>query len=395
MAYARRGAQSAPRPERPRPEGELVWAHAADDARADALCQIADRLRQQRKNLHFLITLAPGVTSSGAVAANITLHDLPPDTVASCEAFLDHWSPDLCLWTGGDLRPALLTCADDRAIPLYLIDADESQLDRTSWRWFPDLPRSILQLFAQIQSRSEEAARILRRIGVQDADITITGPLRREALPLPCNTVEREEIAQALLGRPIWLAAHLRAQELDIVLSAHRKVSRLSHRLILVIAPLDAAEGDAIRAALQARDLRVACWSEGQMPIETTQIILAEGAQDLGLWYRLAPVCLLGNSLVPGLTGSDPNEAANLGSAILYGPHMRDYMPDYSRFAEARAARIVRDTDTLAAALEHLIAPDQAALMAHAAWDIASQGAEVTDRILALIQDTLDVLDRR
>ena len=53
---------------------------------------------------------------------------------------------------------------------------------------------------------------------------------------------------------------------------------------------------------------------------------------------------------------------------------------------------MVRDADTLSATIGQVIAPDQAAAMAHAAWDVASQGAEVTDRILDLVQDTLDIV---
>ena len=65
-------------------------------------------------------------------------------------------------------------------------------------------------------------------------------------------------------------------------------------------------------------------------------------------------------------------------------------LPAYTRFAEAGAARIVRDEATLAAALARLIAADHSAVMAHAAWDVASAGAQVTDQIVDLVQDTLD-----
>jgi 3-deoxy-D-manno-octulosonic-acid transferase len=95
------------------------------------------------------------------------------------------------------------------------------------------------------------------------------------------------------------------------------------------------------------------------------------------------------------MEGCNPNEAAVHGTAILYGPNIRRYMSEYSRFAEARAARIIRDAQTLAAAVQNLIAPDQAAAMIHAAWDVASLGAEVTDRILDLLQDTLDLVEAR
>ncbi|MFC6641884.1 hypothetical protein [Sulfitobacter profundi] len=37
-----------------------------------------------------------------------------------------------------------------------------------------------------------------------------------------------------------------------------------------------------------------------------------------------------------------------------------------------------------------MIAPDQAATMAHAGWDVISEGAELADRVIELIQDSLD-----
>jgi 3-deoxy-D-manno-octulosonic-acid transferase len=41
-------------------------------------------------------------------------------------------------------------------------------------------------------------------------------------------------------------------------------------------------------------------------------------------------------------------------------------------------------------AVTRLVAPDQAALMAHAGWDVVSEGAALMDRITDLVQDTLD-----
>ncbi len=392
MAYARRASSPEAPPGLARPEGELVWAHAADVMRAEALCQIAERLSHLRPGLTLLLTAAEGVAQPVRSCPALIWVPLPEDTVASVEVFLDHWAPDICLWTGGDLRPALLSCSDQRDIPLFLIDADEVQLDRPGWRWFPDLPRSLLKSFAQIQARSEEAARALRRIGVPDEDISITGALRAEGMPLPFAEAGRDELAQTLRGRPVWLAARLHLDELEIVLQARSTVSRLSHRLVLMLTPEDPEDAPKFKTLLDSKGLRTAVWADNDWPEETTQVVLGDTGEDLGLWYRVAPVTFLGGSLLPGMQGHDPNEPAVHGSAILYGPNVRRYLMDYSRYAEARAARIVRDADTMAAAVQALTAPDQAASMAHAAWDVASQGAEVTDSVLDLVQDTLDIM---
>ena len=149
------------------------------------------------------------------------------------------------------------------------------------------------------------------------------------------------------------------------------------------------------RATLDREGWRHVIWSEGQLPEETSQVVLVDTEGELGLWYRLCPTTFMGNSLLPGQIGRDPNEPAAHGSAILYGPNVRRYLSSYSRFAEAGAARILRDAETLAGAVTRLIAPDQSAAMAHAAWDVASRGAEVTDKVIDLVQDTLDVIGAR
>jgi 3-deoxy-D-manno-octulosonic-acid transferase len=115
----------------------------------------------------------------------------------------------------------------------------------------------------------------------------------------------------------------------------------------------------------------------------------------MGLWYRLSPVTFMGSSLTAGHGGRDPYEPAALGSAILYGPNVSRYIQSYSRFARAGAARIVRDASTLSAAVLRLNAPDQAAIMAQAAWEVATEGAEVTDKVLERLDEILDRRSKR
>ena len=109
----------------------------------------------------------------------------------------------------------------------------------------------------------------------------------------------------------------------------------------------------------------------------------------MGLWYRIASVSFVGGSLVD-VGGHNPFEPALLGSAILHGPHVRNFIDGYRRLAQADAAVLVRSEAELAEALVATMAPDRAAEMAAAAWEAVSEGAEVTDAVLAAIGDALD-----
>jgi 3-deoxy-D-manno-octulosonic-acid transferase len=390
LAVARRGGALGAAPDRPRPDGAVIWAHAADAGRADVLVHMAERLAQHRPGLNMVLTSPDGPPRSLRAHGRVIWQALPPDTLAAAEAFLGHWRPDLVLWTGGDLKPAVLICAAREGVPLYLVDAEAALLERSNWRWFPDLARAVLTEFEEIHARDEAAARQARRLGAPPPRVRMTGILRAGALSLPYNLSDRDELAQILRGRPVWLAAMVQRDELETVLAAHREVSRMAHRALLVVVPDELDDSDAMAGALDAAGWRWIAWSTGALPDEATQVILADTRGEMGLWYRLAPVTFMGSSLVSGQHGRDPNEPAAHGSAILYGPNVARYLTRYSRYAEAGAARIVRDTATLAAAVQGLLPPDRAAAMAHAAWDVASRGAEVMDRVVDMILDRLD-----
>jgi 3-deoxy-D-manno-octulosonic-acid transferase len=162
----------------------------------------------------------------------------------------------------------------------------------------------------------------------------------------------------------------------------------------LILNPAENVSVEHCMAQALADDFRVRNWGANEYPEDMTQVLLAGGLDDLGLFYRLAPVSFLGSSLVTGHGGRNPFEAAALGSAILYGPNVRQYLPSYTRLANAGAARIVNDAISLGTAVTRLVAPDQAAVMAHAGWDVVSSGADQTDRVVLVVQNILDKAER-
>lgn len=379
------------RPVDSRPDGDLIWCHAADQSHVEIAHRIADRVSQDRPDVHVLITTAQPVSMQAGPGVSARYADLPAETNAGASAFLEQWAPDVCVWTVGDIRPVLLSHAHRRQVPLYLVDAVDTRLSGLGWRWLPNGHRTAFKLFDEIIARDGMTRDMLRnKLGVPEMRVSVGGPLWQGSRPMPCNAKEREELSKLLLGRPVWLGAHLAQDEIAAVLSAHMDVVRMSHRTVLILSLAHSEDAEFARDALDASELRYIDWSQGDVPNETTQVILADDADDVGLWYRLAPISFMGSSLVPGTFGSDPNEPAAHGSAILYGPNVRHYLETYSRFAEVGAARIVRDANTLSAAVQRIIPPDQSAAMAHAAWDAATQSAAVMDRIVDLIVDALD-----
>lgn len=382
-------------PPRQRPEGELVWIHAGEPSNLLAVQDFAMRLVAAREGLSVLITLPDQDGSYRPVPLKpgcpLIQCAVPSEHPAAVSAFLDHWQPDSCIWVWGNLRANLVLETADRGCPMFLIDADARGFDGRRDRWLPALARRLLSTFDAVFARSTRDFKRLSRLDLPSKSLGGTGALLAGGRVLPCVESDLTDLCAAVGGRPTWFAAGVSNKEIRIILGAHKQALRLSHRLLLIIQPeVSALVGDVLEQAA-SRNITIAQWDDGQFPDDTTQLLVSADAAERGLFFRLAPVSFLGGTLSRGHgDGCDPLEAAALGSAILYGPRLRHFMPSYSRLAAAGAARIVNDVDALGTAVSRLIAPDQAAAMAHAGWDVISQGAELTDRIIDLVQDALD-----
>ena len=373
-----------------RPEGELVWIHLGRHARARGLVQLGQRLAAQRPGLALLFT-SRDESRPDTLPGSALWRRVPGENPAEAEPFIAHWRPDCGIWGGGALRPALLACAARADMPLFLVDAEEVGLARRPGRFLPRVVPATLALFTACFARTGAAGRRLERLGVPESDITVTGPLQEAGAAPPFDGDALERFGQALAGRPLWLAAHVQPAEVALVLRAHRAAARLSHRLLLVLSPAeDAIAPDVAAATAAAAGLSVARQKAGP-PEDRTQVLVTEGSRDLGLWYRLAPVTFMGSSIDTDHGGQDPFAPAALGSAVIHGPNVRRHLDAYARLDAAAAARRVSDAESLAAALSQLLAPDRAAAMAEAAWSVASEGAEATDRLVDLLLDTLDL----
>jgi len=366
--------------------------HATSHGRLAAMQDVARRLKLQRPGLHALITLSEfNQTPAEMVPRGADwVYPFAQDAPAYTKEFLDHWQPNLCIWTGGHFLPNALVSAQDRGIPLILVDADEDGVRSSAGRWIPTLAGKSLSCFDHIFAWGNATAERLIRKGIPIDKIDVTAPLQISANPPAVNEDHVDEVTQMLGGRLVWLASQIQADEIDIVLEAHAAAARLSHRLLLVITPAASTSMALLRERIDAFHLRWTDWDEGGEPDDFCQVLITEESSEIGMWYRVSPVAFLGSSLTPGHGGTDPFDAAALGSAVLYGPNVRDHLAVYTRRASAGAARIVKDAEGLTLGVMRLIAPDNAASMALAAWEVVSEGAQITDQLLEMVQDHLD-----
>lgn len=358
----------------PRPAGRLVWLHAPRVEVVQGLVHLAAKLAQEDG----VQTVLTGPRETGHLPP-------PADQPDEAKAFLDHWRPDAIVLADGEIRTALLFEADARGIPVMVVEGREPYLARGRDGWFPGLLRGAVQTVRHVLALDETAGRAYRRAGA--AQVEVVGRMEHLSAALSCNEGERAALAEILKARPVWLATAVPQAEEAAVIAAHRAALRLSHRLLLILVPENQARTEELaRRIEEGEGWVVARRAVDEEPDPETAVYLPDSAEEYGLWYRLAPVAFVGGSLYGVGALRDPLEAAALGSAIIHGPRPGPYGPIFGRLGAARAARAVSSADDLGEALSDLLAPDRAALAAQSAWAVASDGADVTEKVLQYLR---------
>ncbi len=370
-------------PSEVRPEGCLLWVAARRSADAGSVLSLAKELAFLREEpVHCLVTSETELPPVPSVAAAVAHQLLPVDTQGSVERFLDHWRPDVGLAIGTIDRPRLFRAAADRGLPLFYASSD-----RAARRRFP----AHLSAFRACLASSAAEGQVLRdQLEGTNVKVEVSGPLSDTIHALPCNEAECDELAKLLGGRPVWLAAEAVPAEIELIETAHRRAFRAAHRLLLILVPQVLEDAADIKSKLEENGWHATLRSEGSEPDPECQIYIADTQEELGMWYRLAPISFVGGTLVAGGGTADPFDPAALGSAVLHGPYTGIAPSRFESLARFSGSFQVAGAEALGDAVQTLLAPDKAASLAQVGWAVTTESASVVERLAELMDLALD-----
>jgi 3-deoxy-D-manno-octulosonic-acid transferase len=332
-----------------RPEGALVWVHAASVGETNAVLPLISRLLEARPRLSVLLTTGT-VTSARLAAGRLpqgAVHQyVPLDAAEFVGRFLDYWRPSLAVFTEQEIWPNLVFESHARGIPLALVNARMSQSSFERWQRRPGLAQSLFSRFDIVLAQTDQLAGQFSLLGVGRS--IASGNLKIDAPPPPVNEIERQRLDAALAGRPRLVAASTHDGEEAIIAAAHRTLARSLDGFATILAPRHPERGTAIAEMLKAQGFTVAQRSLGALPGPRTDIYVADTIGELGTLYALAPVAFIGGSLVPK-GGQNPVEAIRHGAAVLTGPNWTNFADAYGVLMARGGASEVHTADDLTA----------------------------------------------
>jgi 3-deoxy-D-manno-octulosonic-acid transferase len=370
----------------PRPDGTLIWLHAASVGESLSLLPLIDRLLAASADHAVLVTTGT-VTSARLMAdrlpAGRSWHQYAPlDHPPTVRRFLDHWRPDLAIWVESELWPNLIIETRRRGIKMALLNARMSERSWRGWRRIPSLIGSLLGSFDLVLAQDGRQALRLQDLGA--SQVESVGDLKAAMTTPPGAAPDLAAIQAAIGDRPVWLAASTHDGEELIVAEAHRQLRRRFPTILTLLAPRHPVRAPAIVTLLEQGGIGTVKRSDGALPGPDTDVWLIDTLGELGLFYRLTELVLVAGSLgVPGtIGGHNPMEAAALGRAVLHGPDMANAAASTASLNAVGAARLVTDADSLAQTVGDLIAdPVALARMGEAGRQIAEAERGVVDKI--------------
>ena len=386
--------EPARRPERygeasvPRPSGFLVWFHAASVGEANAVLPVIDAIATEHPEIGLLLTTGT-VTSAKLARARLpkgAVHQyVPLDNQDYVRRFLKHWQPDLAVFVESEIWPNLVLETNALNVPLVLVNGRMSFRSFRRWRNRPGLSRPLFSAFGLVLAQNDRFAQRFTALGTPRT--VAVGNLKADAPPPPVDLAGHKKLAAALAGRTVWLAASTHPGEDDIAAVAHLAMKKARPDLLTVIVPRHPERGPFIARLLEGANLKVALRSEGKLPEAGTDIYIADTIGELGLFYNLVPVALIGGSLVPH-GGQNPVEAIKLGAAVVTGPHWRNFADAYEELLASGGAVQVSDAQSLATTALLLLENAQARgrIMSRAEGAIARLGGALPRTISELEQ---------
>ncbi len=336
-----------------RPRGRLVWLHGASLGESLSLLPLVERFVQ--RGVEVLVTSGT-VSSARQLATRLppgAIHQYAPlDAPSFVKRFLDHWRPNVALFAESEIWPNMVVELRARGVPLVLVNARISRESSDRWARLPGTAR---RLFSMIDlCLAQDAENAARFLGLGAERVRVAGNLKFDAAPLPVDAGRLAAFNGAVGARPVWAAVSTHEGEEEIALEAHLALAREFPNLLTVIAPRHPARGEAIAALARQKGLAVARRAAGEAPTPSCAVYVMDTFGELGLLFRTVGVAFMGKSLVTG-GGQNPIEAAQLGCAVLHGPHVENFAFVYSELNAAKAAARVTDAASLARAAQYLL----------------------------------------
>ena len=335
---------------------KLILFHAASIGELKSILPIINELEKKNENFEFLVTT---LTTSSANLANIELKKfknakhrfLPLDVNFLMKKFLSLWKPYAIFLVDSEIWPNLIFLANQKKIPLGIINARITRKTYDKWYLFPKMARSIFSLFNLCIVSNQETKKFLENLNAKN--IFYFGNLKF------CEILDKTQFidnnSKFLSLNKFWLAASTHEGEDEFCLRAHIELKKKIKNIKTIIVPRHISRAKRIKQIGEKFNLTCQILNSDEEILNSKEVIIVNSFGKLLSFYKYSKSVFIGKSTIKKLEnvgGQNPIEAAKMGCKIYHGPFIYNFKDVYLLLSQKNVSKQVNNYKEL---VENLI----------------------------------------
>lgn len=332
-----------------RPEGKLIWIHAASIGEANSAMSYIKHFKENHPDTNVLLTTIT-LTSANMFREKIKeisgcYHQfVVADVPGWINRFLDYWQPSMVMFLESEIWPNLVNEIHRRNIPLYLVNARLSDKSFENWKRVEGFMHNILSMFNKILAQSRSDTEKFQYFG--DDNVVQIDSLKYANSILPYDSGVLDTFRSFCTGRQIFVAISTHEGEEEFILRAHKLINK-EIPITTIIIPRHTQRVSKIIELCSMLHLSCSVKSSAvKGHLIKSDIFIVDTYGEVGTFCRLAQITFVGGSLV-NLGGHNILEPAALGKIVLHGPYMSNFSEIVENLYNLNAAYEVKNTEDI------------------------------------------------
>ncbi len=335
---------------------KLLWFHAASIGEFKSIIPLIKEIKSEKKEYEILITTN---TLSSSLIAKIELKKfnhihhrfMPFDINYLIDNFLALWKPDKIFLVDSEIWPNLILRANQKKIPLALINARLTRRSFKNWLTFFKTAKTIFGAFDLCLCSNRETENFLKRFDAKN--IKYEGNLKL------INEIDKRDLgtinSDVLSNSRFWVAASTHKEEEIFCLKTHLELKKNYNDIITIIVPRHLDRTQKIKKLSLSLNLKVQVLNENDKILDNKEIIIVNSFGVLQKYFYYAKSVFIGKSAIKRLKnegGQNPIDAAKLGCKIYHGPFVYNFEEIYEFLEKINISKKIESFNDLSTHLK-------------------------------------------
>lgn len=377
----------------------IIWCHAVSLGETNTAEPILKDLLAQGYALWITNTTQTGFNRveqlfADAIATGNVYHSfVPVDSKPVIDKFLAHVKPIAALFVETELWGTTLAELNNRQIATILVNGRLSEKSFNGYQKAAKLSQSMMENLSLIIAQDGNSAKRFRQLGATSDKTRIASSLKWSSKinPLMLSRAQSLQDSWQLTNRCVIVAASTHEGEEATILDSFLalKDPYTKQQPLLIIVPRHPERFDEVAALIASRKLLVIRRSQDGEPSTADSVYLADSMGELGVWYALSDIAIVGGSLV-NIGGHNPIEAAIVGKPIIMGQYTQSCQLIVEQLKQAGALVQIHNADQLTAQLSDWVAnPQKAQTAGQVGQILAEKYQDANKQQLAMILECI------